>query len=156
MATTQSAHGMVEVSQTTIQRRMQGKQTVRGLTWLPAKRKPAPKPKVAEDVRETIDALVAPVVALLKARLCKRPRNPRFNWPADLFTRWHREALYLVVVMRTPHGRPPTFEMHAARMEHAGKSKFNLAVPMRRGWSTILKNATPKECLKEISEIVWL
>jgi hypothetical protein len=34
-------------------------------------------------------------------------------------------------------------------MEHAGEGKFNLAVPMRRGWNTIKRAALPKECLKD-------
>jgi|GEM_PF-2064649 len=127
---------------------------MRGRTWLPAKQKPPSKPKVPGDVREAVDALVAPVVANLKKRYCKTPKSPQFNWLDDLFTRWHRDALYFVVLMRTPHGRPLTFETHAARMEHAGDGKFNLAVPMRRGWNTIKKDATPEECLKEISEYV--
>ena len=124
-------------------------------TWVPAKRKPPSKPKLADDMRVTLEALAATVVAKLKKRYCKRPKNPQFNWPDDFFTRWHRGALYFVVVMRTPHGRPPTFETHAARIEHAGKGKFNLAVPMRRGWSTIKKDATPEQCSKEIHEHVF-
>lgn len=127
---------------------------MRGRRWLLPKPKPPPKPKVADDVREAVDAQVAPLVAKLKKRLCKKPKNPRFNWPDNLFTRWHRDALYFVVVMRTPHGQPPTFETHAARMEHAGRGKFNLAVPMRRGWNTMKRKATPEECLKEIVEYV--
>ena len=123
-------------------------------TWLPAKPKSIPKPKVPDELRASIDAAVAPVIAKLKKRYRKTPQNPQFNWPEDLFARWHRDALYFVVVMRTPHGRPPTFETHAARMEHVGGGKFNLAVPMRRGWNTFKNNATPEECLKEIAEFV--
>ena len=37
-------------------------------------------------------------------------------------------------------------------MEHAGDGKFNLAVPMRRGWNTIKRDSLPEECLKEIIE----
>ena len=95
------------------------------------------------------------MVAELKQRCCKKPKNLQFNWSDDLFTRWHRNALYLVLVMRTPHGRPPTFETHAARMEHAGGCMFNLAVPMRRGWNTVLRNASIEECLGEISELIY-
>jgi len=118
------------------------------------KPKPPPKPKVADNVRETIDAQAAVVLAALKKQFCKKPKNPQFNWCDDLFTRWHRDALYFVVVMRTPNGRPPTFETHAARIEHVGDGKFNLAVPMRRGWNTVKREATPEECLKGISEFV--
>ena len=103
-------------------------------------------------MRAAIDAQVAPVVAALKKRCCKKPKVPELNWPDDLFTRWHRDALYFVLVMRTPDGHPPTFETHAARMEHAGDGKFNLAVPMRRGWNTVTRNASPEECLEEINE----
>lgn len=41
-------------------------------------------------------------------------------------------------------------------MEHAGGGKFNLAVPMRRGWNTFKKELTVEECLEEIPQIVYL
>lgn len=115
-----------------------------------AKPKPLPKPPVAEEVRRAVDAQAAVVVARIKKRFRKPAGNTLINWADDLFTRWHREALYFVVVMKTPHGHPPTFETHIARMEHAGNGKFNLAFPMRRGWNTFTKHASPEECLKEI------
>jgi hypothetical protein len=120
------------------------------------KPKPPLKPKVADDPREGVDAQVDLVVATLKKRFCKKPKNPQFNWCDDLFTRWHRDALYFVAVMRTSQGRPSTFEIHVARMEHAGKGRFNLPVPMRRGWNTVKRAASAKECLKEVVELVWL
>jgi hypothetical protein len=129
---------------------------MRGRTWQRVSRNQPPKPHVPDDVRNAVDALATLVVGSLKKRCCKKPKNPQFNWCDDLFTRWHRDALYFVVVMRTPHGRPPTFETHAARMEHAGDGKFNLAVSMRRGWNTIKREATPDECLKYISEFVGI
>ena len=127
---------------------------MRNRTWQPKPPKPPAKPHVADDVREAVDAQAALVVAAVKKRGSKRPKSPLFNWSEDLFTRWHRDALYFVFVMRTPHGRPPTFESHAARMEHVGNGKFNLAVPMRRGWNTVMRNSTPEECLKRIAEFV--
>jgi hypothetical protein len=77
-----------------------------GRAWQPSKPKSPPKPKLAGDVREAVDALAAPSVASLKKRFYKKPRNPQFNWPDDLFIHWHRDALYLVVVLRTPDHRP--------------------------------------------------
>ena len=85
-----------------------------------------------------------------------KPKNPQFNWCEDIFVRWHRGTLYFVAVMRTPQGRPPTFEMHAARMEYFRDGKFNLAVPMRRGWNTFKRDILLEECLKEVSESVYL
>jgi hypothetical protein len=126
---------------------MKGRTATR--SWVPAKAKPPQKQKVPDDVRELIDARTVQLVTWLK-RLCKRPDSPRLNWPDDIHTRWHRDALYVVVVMRTPHVRPPIFQFHAARMEHAGDGRFNVAVPIRRGWKTILRNSAPIECLKEL------
>jgi hypothetical protein len=125
-------------------------------TWQRANSKPSSKPKIADDVRMAVDAQVALVVADLVKRYCKTPTNPQFNWCIDIFTRWHREALYFVAVMRTPHDRPPTFETHAARMQHAGDGKFDLAVPMRRGWNTVKQAASAEECLKEVSDLIYL
>jgi hypothetical protein len=124
---------------------------MRNRTWQQAKPKPPPKPRIDDDMREAVEAQAAPVIATLKRQRCKRPKNPQLNWPEDLFARWHRDTLYFVVVMRTPHGGPETFETHAARMEHAGNGQFHFAVPMRRGWNTVKRNASPAECLEEFA-----
>lgn len=129
---------------------------MRNRVWQRTPPKPPPKPKVSEDLKTSILDDLAPIVANLKKRFCKRSKNPQFNWPDDLFVRWHRDALYFVVVMRTPHDRPPTFESHVARMEHAGDGKFNLAVPMRRGWNTFKKGLTVEECLEVVPQMVYL
>lgn len=123
-------------------------------TWQRLRPRIPPKPQVDEELRASLLAQAEGVVATLKKQYCTTPNDPQYNWPDDFFARWHRDALYFVVLMRTPHGRPPTFETHAARMEHAGDSKFNLAVPMRRGWNTFLREATPEECLKQIGESI--
>lgn len=60
---------------------------------------------MADDVRQAVDALAAPVVAMFKKRCCRKPKSSQLNWPGDVFTRWHRDALYFVVVMRTPRSR---------------------------------------------------
>jgi len=134
--------------------RIDSEPIMREKTWLPPKPKEPPKPKVPDHLRESIEKQAAPVVAKLKKRYCKKPKNPKFNWPHDFFTRWHRDGLYFVVLMRTGHDLPPEFETHAARMQHVGNDRFDLAVPMRRGWNTFLQNAAPEECLKEISESI--
>ena len=122
--------------------------------WCPIPPRPAFRPKLTPEDRAAVDALAAPVVARLNRR-CKPPKGtPLFNYAESVLIRWHREALFLVLIMRTPHGRPATFESRAARMEHTGAEKFNLAIPMRRGWNTVLRDATPEECLAEISRSV--
>lgn len=125
-------------------------------TWLPTPPKPPPRPKVPDDVRSAVDEQAAIVVAKLKQRCCKGQWHAKLNWCVDIRLRWHREALYFVAVMQTPQGRPPTFETHVARMEHAGDGKFNAAVPMRRGWNTVCKNQSPEECFQVIAELIYL
>jgi hypothetical protein len=127
---------------------------MRGRTWLPAKPKREPAPEVPSTVRTSIDAQVGPVVAKLKKRILSKSRVVSLNRPVDLFVRWYRNSLYFVLVLKTPHGRPPTLETHVARMEHAGDGLFNLAVPMRRGWNTFQRRITPEECLAEICECI--
>lgn len=127
---------------------------MRGRSWLPANLKREPAPVVPTNVRASIDAQVGPVVAKLKRRILSKSRAASLNRPVDLFVRWHRNSLYLVLVLQTPHDRPETIETHLARMEHAGGGKFNLAVPMRRGWNTFQRKRTPEECLTEMSECI--
>ena len=128
---------------------------MRKRTWQLAKPKPPRKPAVPDDVRKAMDAQAAAVIASVKKRFRKPHNNTLMNWADDLFTRWHREAIYFVVVMRTPHGHPPTFETHAARMEHAGGGKFDVAIPMRKGWNTLKRKAPIEECLKQVSRSIY-
>lgn len=123
---------------------------MRTTSWQPAKPKKQPPPAVPDDLRDQVDAQAALLAADFKRRFCKKPIEPIFNWPDDVFTRWHRNTLYVVAVMRTPHGRPPTFEMHVAKMEHAGEGTFNLAVPMRKGWNTFIRGKSADECFEEV------
>ena len=87
----------------------------------------------------------------LKKRFPKR-KDRLFNWPIDIFVRWHQNSLYFVLVLKTPHGRPPTFESKIARMTPTSSGKFELAFLMRRGWNTFLKQASFEACLKAVSE----
>ena len=120
--------------------------------WQLARPKPPRKPPVPDELRGKVEARAVEVAADLKARLRKPPAKRQWNWAEDVFVRWHREALYFVVVMRTPHGFPETFETHAARMEHAGAGKFDMAIPMRRGWNTLVRKTTPDECFEKVRD----
>jgi len=120
-------------------------------TWAPKLIKPTPRPKIPADVRAAVDVKITAAIAGLKRR-CAKPKSPRFNWRSDVIARWHREALYIVAVMRTPHGRPPSFETHLGRIEHAGDGVFRLSLPMRRGWYTAFEDATLEECLSYLAK----
>jgi hypothetical protein len=129
---------------------------VRNRTWLPKKEKSPPRPKVSSEIKFSVEEQAAAVVASLKKRCCKGQRHENLNWCVDILVRWHRDALYFVALMQTPHGRPPTFQVNVARMEHVGNGKFNVAVPMRRGWNTVDRKLSPEECLEKIGELIYL
>lgn len=115
---------------------------MRKRTWLPAKTKRQSKPKLTDDVRQVVEAQLPPIIAKLKQRHCQRPKYPQFNWPDDVFARWHRDALYFVVVMRTPHGGPATGKPMAWMIS----ATPNRVKPTSPGWGEYLKNLklTPK------------
>jgi hypothetical protein len=129
---------------------------VRNRTWLAKPPKPPPRPKVSSEIKSSVEELAAAVVSKLKKRCCKGQRHEKLNWCVDIFVRWYRDALYFVAVMQTPHGRPPTFQVNVARMEHVGQGKFNVAVPMRRGWNTVDRRLLPEEGLEKIGELIYL
>lgn len=122
-------------------------------SWRQSAPKRNPRPQVPNGLKDEISAQAAQVAADLKRHCRKKSKNSEFNWLVDMFARWHRDALYFVAVIRTSHGRPPTFESHVARMEHCGDGKFDLALPIRRGWNTISRNLAPSDCLQEISKL---
>lgn len=123
-------------------------------TWLPKKPKPPTKPRVSDKVRTAVDAAAGRLIAPIRDGIPPKPRKSLLNWWCDVFPRWRRESLYFVLVYRTPHGRPPTFEVHAARMEHVGGGKFDVAVPMRRGWNTVKRRASVEVSLKFVDEVL--
>lgn len=118
--------------------------------WQQAKLKAPPRPKLSGDEQSALMQRATATLENLKTRFCKTPKQPQFNWCHDIFLRWHRDALYFVALFRTPHGQPPEFEVHVARLEHAGDRKFNFAVPIRRGWNTIERGFSIEDALKEV------
>ena len=102
-------------------------------SWQPLKPKPPAKPSVSAELQADVLAQAGIVVAKLQKRRRNLSEGSDVNWCERIFARWHRGSLYLVGVMRTPHGRPPSFETHFVRMQYVGDGKFDLAYPMRRG-----------------------
>jgi hypothetical protein len=119
-------------------------------TWQPVKPRPPVRPSVSSELQADILAQAEPVIAKLQKRLCNPPGEADVNWCERIFSRWHRGSLYFVGVMRTPHGRPPSFETHLVRMQYVGDGKFDVAFPMRRGWATASRALSVSDCLREI------
>ena len=71
---------------------------------------------------------VSPVLVELKKRFPKK-QDRLFNWPIDIFVRWHQNSLYFVLVLKTQHGQPPTFESKVARMTPLAPASSNWRFP---------------------------
>jgi hypothetical protein len=119
-------------------------------SWQPVKPKPPAKPSVSSELQADVLAQADIVITKLQKRLRKAPEPVDVNWCEKIFARWHRGSLYFVGVMRTPHGRPPSFETHLVRMEYVGDGKFDVAFPMRRGWAAAGRALSVADCLREI------
>lgn len=124
-------------------------------TWLPTPKRPAARPLVAEEVRDSIEAELSPLLAELRQRLRRSREGRRINQPIDVSAHWYRQALYLVVTYKSLHGRPETFDVKIARMEHVGEGKFQIGLPMRRGWNVHKDKLTPQQCIERIRECVF-
>ena len=123
-------------------------------TWLPTPRRPAARPPVSDEVRAAVDAEMSTVLVELRERLLRPRERLRVNQPVDVSAHWYRQALYLAVTYKTLYGRPETFDVKIARMEHVGEGKFQIGLPMRRGWNVHKDKLTPQECMQRVRECV--
>jgi hypothetical protein len=123
-------------------------------TWAPSK---TLKPKVSEDIKAELDAKAKELIEkILKPRYIKpSPKKPQFNYPTDIWTKWHRSFFYFTSTWASlgPHKVAPTFECPFARMEYIGDRRFNLAYLRHTGkWWEIHKDLTLSQCLKLIGD----
>lgn len=122
--------------------------------WAPDRRhKPHVPDELKEEVKQEADALVANV---LKPKYLKpSPKNPLWNYPIDLWTRWHHSFFYFCATWASPgpNALSPTFELRFARMEYAGERRFNLAYMRHTGqWWEVHKRLPLEKCLELIGE----
>jgi hypothetical protein len=115
------------------------------------------KPKVPDDLKTEVqkkaDALVEKV---LRPKYIKPPpKKPKWNYPIELWTKWHRSFFYFGSTWASPGPNriAPTFEHRFARIEYVGDNKFNLAYFRHTGeWWAIHHGLTLGQCLKLIGE----
>ena len=115
------------------------------------------KPKVPDDLKKEVQTKADDLVAnVLTPKYIKPPpKKPRWNYPIELWTKWHRSFFYFGSTWASPGPNriAPTFENRYARMEYVGDGKFNLAYFRHTGeWWTTHKGLTLGKCLKLIGE----
>ena len=133
---------------------MAEKQPGRQWTWAPSK---THKPKVPDDLKKEVQAKANDLVEkLLKPRYIKPPpKKPDFNYPIDIWTKWHGNFFYFGSTWASPGPNriAPTFEVRFARLEHVGNRRFNLAYFRHtEEWQTVFAELTLDDCLKIIGD----
>ena len=124
--------------------------------WVYAPGKPAP-PSVPEDLKAEVKAKADDLVeAVLKPQHVKPPpKDPRWNYIIDIYTKWHRSFFYFCSTYASPgpNALSPTFESPFARMEYVGAGRFNLAYMRHTGkWWEVYQGLTADKCLESIRD----
>jgi hypothetical protein len=78
------------------------------------------------------------------------PKNPKFNYIEDIFTKWHGRHFYFIAKYACPGpgSISPSFEVGFARLEFIDDNRFNLAYFRHTGkWWPIASGLTIEEVL---------
>jgi hypothetical protein len=115
-------------------------------TWVKKipRKKAKPVAKISDTTKTQLDVAIDPVISQIRKRLLRR-QKAAINKVEEVLARWYRNALYVVVTRRTPHGRAPTFETLHARIHFVGDGKFDLALPIRKGWAVFKTGMSAEE-----------
>jgi hypothetical protein len=118
-----------------------------------------PKSKVPDIVKAEVETKATELVnAFLKPEYIKPPpKNAKWNYIIDLYTKWHRNYFYLCATYAcpSPNAISPYFNMGFARLGYAGgigrQSRFNLSYMRHTGkWWVIWRGLSLEQCLVEI------
>jgi len=120
-----------------------------------------PKPKLPGTVKVYVEAkAMALVNDILKPEHVKPPpKNSKWNYIVDLYTKWHRNYFYFCAryACPSPNALSPFFDTGFARLEYAGsvgrQSQFNLSYMRHTGkWWEIRQDQSLEQCLSEVRE----
>jgi hypothetical protein len=122
--------------------------------WMYVPPKP-PKPKVPDSVKSVVKTKADEFVeSFLKPNFIKPPpKDYQWNYPVDIFTKWHQTYFYFCSTWRSPgpNAISEYFESRFARLEYAGGEKFNMAYMRYTGqWWEIFQSLTLEECIEEM------
>jgi len=118
-----------------------------------------PKPKVPDAVKVELKTKATELIdAVLKPEHVKPPpKNAKWNYIVDLYTKWHRNYFYFCAKYACPgpNALSPFFDTGFARLEYSGgvsrQSRFNLSYMRHTGrWWKIRHGLSLDQCLAEI------
>jgi hypothetical protein len=116
-------------------------------------------PAIPDALKEEVTELAQAVVEEWKPRYIKEPpKDGRFNYIIDLYTKWHGKSLYFCATYACPGPTAisPSFESRFSRLEYTGGRRFNMAYMRHTGkWVTVAFGQTLEECSKALREDPW-
>ncbi|MBN1484564.1 MAG: hypothetical protein JXA37_07565 [Chloroflexia bacterium] len=107
------------------------------------------KLELERKARELIESELKP------AHVQPPPQLARFNYIADIYTKWHRGYFYFCARYDCPgpNAREPSFESKFARLEHLGGGYFALAFARPSGqWVDLYTGLSLDECLAAVRD----
>jgi hypothetical protein len=114
------------------------------------------KHRVPDAIKAELDTEAKELIEkVLTPKYIKPPANTQFNYPIEIWSKWHRSFFYFTStwVSPGPDRIAPTFECPFARMEYVGDQHFNLAYFRHtEKWWEIYTELTISECLELIGE----
>lgn len=116
-----------------------------------------PKSQPSKGLKAEISAKATLLVdSILKPQHVKPPRkNARFNYVADIWTKWRGNSFYFCARYNCPgpNALSPFFDTTCAKMEYIGRNRFNLSYMRYTGrWQQVFSNETADVCLQRIQE----
>jgi hypothetical protein len=117
----------------------------------PRKVRIKPTESLKAQVKEQADHLIE--LVLKPAHINPVPKNMKFNYIVDLYSKWYHSYFYFCATYRCPFPDAISefFETRFARLEYTGNQRFNLSYMRHTGqWVEIFTELTLDECLESI------
>jgi hypothetical protein len=118
---------------------------------------PRPASHVPDAVKEQVMAKANEIIeTLFKPRYIKPPpKNARFNYIVDIYTKWHKNCLLFRAKFACPGPRAlsPFFEDSFTRLAYMANGRFNLAYMRHTGkWCEVFSDMSMEEAFAEIRD----
>jgi len=116
---------------------------------------PRPASHVTETVKEQVTAKANEIIeTIFKPRYIKPPpKDERFNYIVDIYTKWHKNCLYFCAKYACPgpNALSPFFEVRFTRLAYMANGCFNLAYMRHTGkWWEVFSDLSLEEAFAEI------
>jgi hypothetical protein len=116
---------------------------------------PRPASRIPDSIKNEITAQADEIVeTVFKPRYVKPPpKNPRFNYIVDIYTKWHKNCLYFRARFACPgpNALSPFFEDSFTRLAYMANGRFNLAYMRYTGkWWEVFTDLSMDEAFAEI------